>query len=1693
MNEATIFAEAIELDDQRQRALFLRKACGRNIQLRIQVEQLLKLHEGAGDFLEEDPFASAFGSTHNDVSDTHSIKSGQTVGQRSLNILEKSDDPDVLGRMGDYDLLSQIGRGGMGIVYLARQRSLKRIVAVKMIRDSALSTPDAIRRFQKEAEAVARLNHENIVRIFEFGEYRELHYYSMEYVEGRTLEELINERPIANLDAAQIVETIARAIHYAHEAGILHRDLKPANALIDSNGCVRITDFGLAKQMDANDTATGDGQLLGTARYMPPEQALPSQGTVGPGSDVYSMGVILYELLTGKTPFNGDNHLEILNNACHQAPVALRQINSEIPRDLESICLKCIEKDSSNRYQSADELAEDLQRFRENRPVMARPIRRHQQLIRYGTRNPLTVSMSAAITILVIWVAILFPGNSHPSQVKMVGIGQGTVELPPDTTEELDQSDGPVDVEVAEPDNPVPDVQPEPPGKLANVFVPPENIPEAEVIPPIIIEAAKPPQQFPSQVMVESVAGEPFGFGKIEIKFDEKNLPELQENPVIWLTDTEQRVLYPAVDFDRVNGKTVSKVTIHFLFIGSGELNLSAHVAGVHQSQTKHSLIEDADLLKLQWWNVYRKNDQDPRLEYAGHDMLRNYLQHMLQKRLKLTEPHRRRQTGSSSTDMQQFENFIHTMLGTGSMRVALQKETLLDVKEELQPANQPLPKAVLPPRVTIPLFKKREVEKLAEYVPEECFYVRCTTMKDWEWFCETLSNWGGNLNQLITQRGLDSGIRAKLEHQIAIDEEVCEEIFGKGEVTEFALIGADTFYAEGAAFGVMVHANNSNGLQSVLERHRRSVIRKFPEATLEHEEIDGHKFTVLSKPDNSIRSFHANVGSVHFITTSRHLVSRFFQVTDANKGSLAQLEAFQYSRSKNPLNSEDAVFIYLSDPFFAQMISPEYRIEMTRRARALSDLELVQMARWAAIAERRPHASVEDLIDEELLPRTIDLRTDGSYPKLVQGKPIDTLRGAAGTFLPIPDVLVSKATASEVTAYDSFTRSYRRYWRRLDPVTITLNRQNAEVESQENIVGTVSVMPVANDWMLQLASAYLQPTGDRIAVGKDHILQVSAPVRKGGIDQWLWGKNLDETPNHLFLGMKDLTESVQIPLKNGYPDFRIAGVNPQVFTGFVGVLGKNDYSSFDSRTSLTGVKSGRAEMMEEKSFGKTPLWLRREADRRIIGLNSTVVNQVANEVVLEPIDEPAAIKISIGDLQATHVGEMARDLMYWQGTQLSHANPDLLHELMQQLYLEADEARELAEELLRGRMTCPLGGKYVAVERPDCPSLWVSDAWPVQRNNEDVLDSPESYRPEFLKWFRGIDIGTTVTGNALNVRFELKVASAEQRDFETIETHEQNAQLEFNVLIKEKDLEARCDQFRKWVLKFQGTKVLENSLVTEPELWEELEQYALGKLTATLPNPTDIELENLKTQFSMTKLSTEISEILRERKALRNWNRHKTEIENLTKRERLAAANRFQLYWGNPGDFNEYVKSLKQEVEQERQLAELERRKKEEALRIARERELQLLREEREQRGEKLIQELRAWRKNKKSWPQTSFDTLVKEFPGEKILIEAKQIQKEYIVSLIDQLDSKNGYDNVGILVEIGRVGPIDKSDIDKLLEYLLEEPHMKVGQQGAKIIKNMGTFQAAYARSQLWRSHLYKRNPIRAKTLINVLENND
>ncbi len=301
------------------------------------------------------------------------------------------------GGVPGYEILGVLGQGGMGIVYKARHLALDRVVALKMILRGALADQDAVERFRIEAQAVARLRHPNIVQIFEVGEYAGQPYFSLEYLEGGSLHQKLQGAPQAPRDAAKLLEMLARAVHHAHEQHIVHRDLKPANVLLTADGTPKVTDFGLAKRIEEQDqNRTAAEVVLGTPTYMAPEQASGKTRNVGPPADVYSLGAILYDLLTGRPPLRGTTVMDTLQLVQTTEPVPPRRLQPKVPADLQTICLKCLEKDPRRRYASAEALADDLHRFLEGRPIEARAVGWAERTWKWARRRPAEALLALA-------------------------------------------------------------------------------------------------------------------------------------------------------------------------------------------------------------------------------------------------------------------------------------------------------------------------------------------------------------------------------------------------------------------------------------------------------------------------------------------------------------------------------------------------------------------------------------------------------------------------------------------------------------------------------------------------------------------------------------------------------------------------------------------------------------------------------------------------------------------------------------------------------------------------------------------------------------------------------------------------------------------------------------------------------------------------------------------------------------------------------------------------------------------------------------------------------------------------------------------------------------------------------------------------------------------------------------------------
>ena len=322
-------------------------------------------------------------------------------------------------RFGDYELIEKIGQGGMGVIYKARQQKLNRIVAVKMIRAGKLASPSDIQRFQSEAEAIGRLEHPQIVPIYEVDQVDGIHFFSMALVDGEDLAQKLQQGPLPQRQAAHLVYEIALAIQYAHQQGIIHRDLKPANILLTRDGQVRVTDFGLAKLQDAEQGQTVTGDIVGTPGYMSPEQAAGQRAKVGTASDIYSLGAILYSLLTGRPPFHAATMVDTLLQVINDSPVSPRQVNPAIDRDLETICLKCLEKTASRRYETAEDLSDELKRFMDGHPIQARPVGVLSQVWRWSCRRPKLAAAWSTVAALLLFLSIAGPlAAIHQAQLK---------------------------------------------------------------------------------------------------------------------------------------------------------------------------------------------------------------------------------------------------------------------------------------------------------------------------------------------------------------------------------------------------------------------------------------------------------------------------------------------------------------------------------------------------------------------------------------------------------------------------------------------------------------------------------------------------------------------------------------------------------------------------------------------------------------------------------------------------------------------------------------------------------------------------------------------------------------------------------------------------------------------------------------------------------------------------------------------------------------------------------------------------------------------------------------------------------------------------------------------------------------------------------------------------------------------------
>lgn len=847
------------------------------------------------------------------------------------------------------------------------------------------------------------------------------------------------------------------------------------------------------------------------------------------------------------------------------------------------------------------------------------------------------------------------------------------------------------------------------------------------------------------RIDTQAFAGEPFGVGQVTVRYLPGRGPNLAAGQGLWLSDKEGRVLYPVYSVGGVrteaNARGVGTVSACFLFRGDKPLELTLDVLDSHQA-----LVVPADepakfkSLRKDYWSAHIAAAQQQAAADGYPQQVDNFITAMLARRMQLEMPAIAR-PWSSNFDV---DMIFGTLMGAESVRIAMQKETLLAKSNEMEQANQVLPTAALPPPITIPTVPGDvEIEPIARHVPAECFYLRCGSFSNFQWLRSTADTWGGSLRDLVAVRGLDYDVRGHLERQLALRETALSKLLGDTVISDVALIGADTFVREGAALGVLFQAKNSKLLNAAILSQRQLAAQETPAAKESTIAIGDRRVSLLSTADNRVRSIYVVDGDFHLVTTSQFVARRFLEA-GAGKDALADLKEFRYARSIMPLSRKDTLYVYLSDPWFRLLVSPAYRVEMTRRMQAEAEIELVQIARLAARAEKQPDATLAELIAGGFLPASFGKRADGSRLTLEKGMASDSLRGARRSFLPVADVTIEKVTATERNSYEEFARRYVSLWRRVDPVIVGLQRQEKLVggAKREFLQLDVHITPYAREHYALLAGFLGPATRDQLAPVEGTALQLEMQLHP-------FGNRREVSAFRAFAGLHDFAPSFAVhegrviysPVSSDMAPMYL-GATPLAIDSFI--FGKPDE-----------LPEGYSEQPDRAWFR----WARRFGEFAVIANDRAVLESVTPQIKVQTAERPAQLRLRLPDLAETKLAGYLNAQGYTRALATSAGNLSFLHVLMQQLRVDPDHAPEMAQLVLAATPVCPLGGKYKLHEFGPGPVRWKSDAWPA---NSPFLGNihriPAGYRFPFLDWMRGLSLELSIDSQTLTTHIEFEL-----------------------------------------------------------------------------------------------------------------------------------------------------------------------------------------------------------------------------------------------------------------------------------------------------------------------------------------------
>ncbi len=871
---------------------------------------------------------------------------------------------------------------------------------------------------------------------------------------------------------------------------------------------------------------------------------------------------------------------------------------------------------------------------------------------------------------------------------------------------------------------------------------------------------------------VEAYLGQPFGVGAVTVSIRPDESTWAADTEGIFLRERDGRTHYPVFSGGAVRrflgevlgaeapggvapgGRLLgggllgnvlggiqearpTSTTVLFLFTGTEPLDLTISSPTPQRLVVRPAEAPNSrtfDRLLQRWWREFNGQARQQAQQGDYPPLVQTYLTAMLSRRLGLAAPLLSRIQDTAPGEP--YET-LELVTGVESLRMATLRRSTLGQGDRSDGPLSPLPPDLrwspLPP---LEIAEDVDVEPIAMRVPEECFYVRFGNFENYLWLDRLQRDYGGDISRMVTLRGYDAGLSQRYPRQLALRTSALAEVLGPKIIADVALIGRDLFLQDGPALGVLFRARDTEVLGADLVRQRNTVLReeRGAGATESKVQIGGREVSLLSTPDNRIRSFHVSDGDYHLVTTSQAIVERFVTVCEHDgQGSLGASTEFQHARTMMPTDREDTIFVYLGTAFQQGLLSPQYQVELARRLRAGTDLELLLLAKWAARAEGRAADSIDALIRGGFLPTDFGRRVDGSEPIIDDQMIGDSLRGARGSFTPVPDVVIEGVSPTEAARLARQRTYYESTWERMDPLMVGIKRFALDGPDQERIIIDAQVSPFVQQKYGRFASLIGPPTPMRIQPADGDIITAQVVVRGGLLSP--------QVPvHHLFLGIQDHAPLGPMPPGGLLGYLTLLRTTP----GYLGAWPKPGF--LDWLPIGLGGGPPDAAGYSRMLLG---VWRRQWLDFSVLAMDPTLLARVTPQLAPQEVADDAQIRLYVGDVSQAALQDWVNNVTYGRAYLASLGNAKLLHTMSQQLGIPGDQALDQAEYLLDANLVCSLGGDYQWDQQHE---LWNSTAWlPGGRQQR-----PADYAAPLLDWFRGLDAEMIMYSDSVLVRAAL-------------------------------------------------------------------------------------------------------------------------------------------------------------------------------------------------------------------------------------------------------------------------------------------------------------------------------------------------